>query len=335
MTRVRPVVVAIVVLSALVLGGCAEKGARERAEADTPSSSPEVADPLGDDTWIAYQTDRSGEEGVWLVHPDGTDDHQVMTGLPNALLPDWSPDGTRLAVTTRGGDTEPLMEYDLESDSATELFDCASPCLGDDEPAYSPDGTEIAFSRYLGPIVDDVPSDCSLWVGDLAAGTSRRVSDNGTGCDREYNPRWSPDGERLVYWRQPSADGRTDATAVFTVSADGTSEQRLTDPAMEAGEPDWSPDGDWIVVATRPLAQFDDGVSDLFRIHPDGTGLEQLTDGGVDVRSTQPRYSPDGEWIVFTRVTTSGRTLSALPASGGEPVAITSSGIFTHGTWQP
>ncbi len=313
----------VVVLSALLVGGCAEE------------EGPKAVDRLGGDSWVAYQTDRTGQEGVWLVHPDGTDDHQVITGLPNALLPDWSPDGTHLAVATRGGETEPLMEYDVETDTATEIFGCVAPCLGDDEPAYSPDGKEIAFIRALAPFVDDAPHDCSLWIGDLATGTARRVTDNGSGCDREYNPRWSPDGERFVYWRQPSVDGRTDTTAVFIVAADGTGEQRLTDPAMQAGEADWSPDGEWIVFATRPLAEFEDGVSDLFRIHPDGTDLEQLTHGGADTRSTQPRYTPDGEWIVFTRVTPGSRTLSVLPAAGGEPVAITSRGISTHGVWQP
>ncbi len=236
---------------------------------------------------------------------------------------------------TRGGKTEPLVEYDLEGDASRQLFDCSAPCLGDDEPAYSPDGSTVAFIRYLGPIVDDAPADCSLWVGDRDSGKVRRLTDNGSGCDREYNPRWSPDGERLTYWRAPSADGRTSSTAVYTVAADGSDERRLTKLALEAGEADWSPDGDWIVFATRPLLEFEDGVSNLYRIHADGTGLEQLTTYGADQRATQPHYTPDGAWIVFTSVTASERTLAAIPADGGDAVDITSDGIATHGTWQP
>ena len=53
------------------------------------------------------------------------------------------------------------------------------------------------------------------------------------------------------------------------------------------------------------------------------------------MRATQPRYSRDGKWILFTQVTPRSRTLSALPADGGQAVAITTSGIYTHGTWQP
>ena len=106
---------------------------------------------------------------------------------------------------------------------------------------------------------------------------------------------------------------------------------------MVAGEPDWSPDGNWIVFATHPLHQFQCcEQSNLYRVHPDGSGMEPLTRfEGSELRATQPRYTRDGKWILFTQVTPSSRTLSALPADGGQVVAITTSGIYTHGTWQP
>ena len=54
-------------------------------------------------------------------------------------------------------------------------------------------------------------------------------------------------------------------------------------------------------------------VSNLYRIHPDGSGIEQLTHYATeDLRATQPRYTPDGEWIVFTAVTL-GSTVAAVP----------------------
>ena len=336
---------------AILLAGCssdpettlpaAETSADTSPDASsTTPDSPLAANPFGGDpTWVAYQTDRSGAEGIWLVHPDGGDDHQVATDLPNALLPDWSPDGTHVVMTSRGdGQTEePLFEYDLETDTSRQLFDCTLPCMGDDEPAYSPDGSQVAFIRAMAPIVNDAPSDCSLWIGDRATGKVRPVTSNADPqCEREYNPRWSPDGTQLTYWRQPSMDGTATVTAVFVVNADGTDERRLTDPDIKAGESDWSPDGEWIVFATYPLAQYQSGESHLYRVHPDGTGLEQLTDfTSAELRATQPRYTPDGKWIVFTAVTSSTRSLWAIPSEGGEPVEIAAGGIYTHGTWQP
>jgi hypothetical protein len=72
-------------------------------------------------------------------------------------------------------------------------------------------------------------------------------------------------------------------------------------------------------------------------MHPDGTGMEQLTHYETEgLRATQPRYTPDGQWIVFTAaVREETRSLWAIPAEGGEPIVLTSPGIYTHGAWQP
>jgi Tol biopolymer transport system component len=127
---------------------------------------------------------------VWLVHPDGTEDHALETDLDvSILLPDWSPDGSKLVFTSRGGETEPLYEFDLASEETIQLFECTDTCLGDDEPAYSRDGRSVAFIRYLAPFVGDAPSDCGLWVGDRESGRVRQLTSNKTACDREYFPR--------------------------------------------------------------------------------------------------------------------------------------------------
>jgi hypothetical protein len=73
---------------------------------------------------------------VWLIHPDGTEDHQIATDVPGEqLLPNWSPDGTHLVFTTRGGTTEPLYEYDLETKTSRQLFKCEDPCVPVTVPA--------------------------------------------------------------------------------------------------------------------------------------------------------------------------------------------------------
>jgi Tol biopolymer transport system component len=107
---------------------------------------------------------------------------------------------------------------------------------------------------------------------------------------------------------------------------------------MFGGTADWSPNGQWIVFDTYPLVEFNHvpKISNLYRIHPDGTGLEQLTfNESTDLRATQPRYNPDGKWIIFTSVSPSSRSLWAIPAEGDAPVVIAPGGIYTHGAWQP
>jgi Tol biopolymer transport system component len=345
---VRPIRAWGVVCLALALIACSPgtDGGPSGNRSTRPGSSSENHPFAGDTSWVAYQSIESGSEGIWLVHPDGTGKHQIAADVPGEeKYARWSPDGGRLVFTTRGGETEPLYTYDLATDSFGQLFECRSPCLGDDEPDFSPDGASVAFVRASSPLVMDpgvgelVPSDCGLWVGDVATREVRRLTSNtDPPCDREYFPHWSPDGTQLVYWRAQHADGQATETAVYVINADGSGEQRLTERGMFAGDPDWSPDGEWIVFSTFPLNEFNfvATVSNLYRIHPDGTELEQLTAfNSEEKRATIPHYSPDGDWIVFTLVTEASRELWAMPADGGEPVQITSGGIAVHGSWQP
>lgn len=315
--------------------------AQDASPEGTASGHPFVGDPA----WIAYMTGGAdGFDHLGLIRPDGTEDHAIVVGRSGGqMLPDWSPDGSHLVFTSRGGETEPLYAYDPVTDAERQLFVCEAPCLGDDEPAYSPDGTQVAFIRALTPFVrsddfGDVPSDCGLWIGDLASGEVTQVTSNtDPACDREYEPRWSPDGMQLTYWRDPYVAGKPTGTSVYVIDADGRNERQLTDPALFAGSPDWSPDGEWIVYSTYPLSEFQCcQVSNLYRMRPDGSGVEQLTYNDTHLeRATQPRYTPNGEWILFTQVTPQARSIWAIPASGGEPVVIAPGGTYTHSTWQP
>ena len=68
-----------------------QKVGDDASPSSTTSTSPETL--AGDTAWIAYQTNQSGSEGVWLIHPDRTEDHQIATNGLTVLLPDWSPGG--------------------------------------------------------------------------------------------------------------------------------------------------------------------------------------------------------------------------------------------------
>jgi Tol biopolymer transport system component len=307
------------------------------AAATTAGASPTASDAghpfAGEEAWIAYNTDE-----VRLIHPDGTDDHEVAADVPEEHLhPNWSPDGSRLVFTRRSA-KDILYELDVATDVARVLWPCDGRCLGDDEAVYSPDGSRIAFIRALGPFQDGQPADCSLWLGDPATGEVERLTST-PGCSfRETFPHWSRDGSRLAYYRGVyTQTGATTATALYVLDVATGEETKLTDDALFAGDSDWSADDEWLVFSTYPLNDFQQGrVSDLYRIQPDGTGLEPLTDYGTPgLRATQPRYTPDGEWILFTAVTPQSRELWVMPAQGGDPIVVARGGIRVHGAWQP
>lgn len=143
-----------------------------------------------------------------------------------------------------------------------------------------------------------------------------------------------------MFWRaRQGIDGNPQA-AIFTIRADGQGLRQLTPWPMTAGDPDWSPTGSLIVFTTRPLVDFSSsGESELYTMRPDGSGITQLTHNGPSgARATQPRWTPKGEAILYTRVSQAGlpRYTWLVAADGTTDGPVLQNGpIFTHPVVQP
>ena len=127
--------------------------------------------------------------------------------------PDWYPDGTQLLLTSQT-ETDTLYVLDLETNEARPLWECADPCIGDDEAAWSPDGLQIVFVRAMEPIVDDVPT-CALMIGSPASGEVEQIGPSRSCNDRETFPHWSDDGSHIVYYRAAFDGATAVASAVY------------------------------------------------------------------------------------------------------------------------
>ena len=117
-----------------------------------------------------------------------------------------------------------LYVYDLESDSLRQL---TNDLYADLQPAWSPDGTSLAFSTdRFGTDLDrltTVPNRIGLL--DVASGRIREVP--GFSAAKHLNPQWSPDGRSIYFladpigitnvYRSSTADGSiTQLTNLFT-----------------------------------------------------------------------------------------------------------------------
>jgi Tol biopolymer transport system component len=154
----------------------------------------------------------------------------------------------------------------------------SAPTGRSENPEFSPDGRFIAYERSF-----------SIYVAHLDGSKRRLVARNG------YEPRWSPDGKRLLFTR---SGGDTDA-AIVSVGKEGTSMKELTSGSIDQ-MPAWSPDGSSIVfVRDRQLSQ-------LWTMNMDGSGESRLT-RAPGKEDYGPEWSPDGTAILFTRHMSYGR----------------------------
>jgi Tol biopolymer transport system component len=302
--------------------------------------------PIGGRGWIAYQAPSGSiPDRVFLVHVDGSGEHEIARRLPGSVAhPDFSRDGSHLVfdqLASGDGNNSQVFVANADGSNIRHIAPCAPPtCLDRYAPSWSPDGKQLAISSDGGRLTATGPTRFGLAIVDVASQRVRPIVENSATAGQDLFPRWSPDGKRLVFWRDRSSTDGSVKTAVFTVKADGSGLRRLTPWSMKAADPDWSPDGSLILFDTHPLFEFSQGAeSELYTMRPDGSGMHALTAFGADgPRSTQPRWTPDGNAILYTRLSQSDlpRHIWVITADGSVDVPVlTSKTIYTHPVLQP
>ncbi|MDO0917179.1 amidohydrolase family protein [Streptomyces sp. DT2A-34] len=140
--------------------------------------------------------------------------------------PQFSLDGSRLVVCAYRGGGFHLWTLRPDGTGLRQLTDGP---WDDRGPAWSPDGTRIAFaSERGGDTVTGAPY--RIWVVDVRTGTPTRLTgrpgQQGPGQDgrwEDFDPAWSPDGQRVLFVRAAvTATGTLHATTLASVAADGS-----------------------------------------------------------------------------------------------------------------
>jgi Tol biopolymer transport system component len=227
---------------------------------------------------LVFQSDRSGQTGLFTITLDGTGLQPVTASGVVATEPRWSPNGqsvafvhrtstsTSIAVQPRGG----LTVRDLVSISLPEGV------LG---PQWGPDGGHLVYARGAPR------SRMSIHVVGLD-GSDREVTAPG---GLALFPSWSSDGQTLAF--QLQKDG---PRQIWVVPAAGGEARRVSTGTAELSHPQWSPrDDDRILVVVD---------HDNLAVLSVGKGtLEPLTHFDESTRGLDyPSWSPDGTKVYFS-----------------------------------
>jgi Tol biopolymer transport system component len=271
------------------------------------AASPAQATFPGPNGKIAFTSERNGDPDIWVMNPDGsgqvgltgqgTDDRSpawaphgrdiaftqggalfamdaeggsVRRVTPESVyagLPAWSPDGESLAYADFA-----IYVIDASGDGTPRAISNVNPPESHASPDWSPGGETIAFSR--GAAYGDRYSSgqySTLTLVDPAGTTETPLTNDTAWIDTA--PSFSPDGETIVFARQPNPCCGTLLADLYTIPVGGGTPTQLTDtPDVREGQPVWSPDGTRIAFAAHA-----EGNTDIYVMNADGTGRQRLT----------------------------------------------------------
>jgi Tol biopolymer transport system component len=198
-----------------------------------------------------------------------------------------------------------------------------TPAVRELDPAWSPDGTRIAFASK-----PDANTSSDIWVMNEDGSGRRRLTQSfGGPIDRQ--PAWSPDGSSIAWTRSVPSEGVSD---IWVMNAGGGEKRPVVKaPAGSyAGSPAWSPDGQRIAFASDRKG----GFPDIWTIRPNGSGLRRVT-SSPEIEGN-PAWSPDGASLAFERWKGGGTKLYTVQENGqNEQLVPHGSGSAEQPAWSP
>ena len=293
----------------------------------TTSTTASATQPGNNGRIVFSRIDENGLHQLWTANPDLSAAHQLSHLNANSGWPGWAPDASRIAFDSDRSDPDPT-DTDFVNDVFTMRADGSDVRKLTDsvgfsgDPAYSPDGTSIAFDADRGIASGDPDfSALRVYVMRTDGSGTRAVTTPQVGSS-DTEPRFSPDGQKLLFTRyrggpnydQPSRHARF-TSAVFTVNLDGSGEQRVTGWGHMTGQADWSPDGSRIVYEAACCLT----SGGIYSVRADGSGFTAIVNGhgitgvgngngtGSILNSLQwdgyydPVWSPDGTKLIAGR----------------------------------
>jgi dipeptidyl aminopeptidase/acylaminoacyl peptidase len=216
---------------------------------------------------------------------------QLTNNTARDTRPTWSPDGTGLAfMSNRGlGDNEDIYvmnAVDTNGDNNGEnLKRLTKHAADEDYPAWSPNGTRIAFQSHR---VDDSARKIFVIKPKPEGKRNRPVNLTRSSGD-DITPSWSPDGTVIAFAssRGLSFDSEVGFfdPEIYLMALDGTNQIPLTENQAISDTPVWSPDGSKIafVRSVSPTDEFD-----IFVMGSDGSSPGNITNS-----SASSDFDPD------------------------------------------
>ena len=312
-------------------GGYVERNVLYVARGDgsqARSLSVSAADPWGAPVWapkggrLAYASERTGQ--IEMIAVDGSGRRRVTHEFADSVLIPfaWPGDADRILYTAA---VAPENSHIWTMSPAGTGFKRLTRSRRDEgDPAWSPDGRRIAFTRWFAPNEHLSPIGAIYTI--RPDGTHEKHLLGGPkAVYGASGPAWSPDGKRLAFVRT-SLD--FEDFELFVADVDGNHARRIAD-RIDSTKPAWSPDG-------RRIAYLSEGM--IVLVNPNSRRKTRRTpDPAVVTDCSDLAWSPDGRRFALAcddpNTETGPGGIYVMNIDGSELHRVVTGG--TSPTWSP
>ncbi len=261
------------------------------------------------DSSIVFVKGSNYRKDLFIMDYDGENLRKVTKHSALIVSPDCSADGKSVIFSSNRTWDHDLYRLDFED---MRIF----PANGreitrsvnlDTAPRWSPDGSEVAFSR-----------DGDIYIASPSGEILRRLT---VSKDIDTSPAWSPDGRELVF--VSDAGGMPN---LYVMSSDGKNRRKITYGGYNT-DPSWSRNS---YVNRIAFVSTQGSESDIYTISPDGTGKMRLTSSG---NNEHPSWSPNGYYITFSSGKKNKRRIYMMYLNGENKTMLSRQSDSSFSTW--
>ncbi len=285
---------------------------------------------------IAFVSDRSGNDQIWMMDKDGLNQQQLTHGSAVAAWPDWNLNNDQIVFWSHNAETQKYAIKQVNTDNG-ELKTLVESLEMLDRPSYHPAGEYIAY----GAVTE---GNWDIWLVNTNGSEKVRLS---SAPEMESNPLWSPDGKILAYKTAPITGEYNLTSQNFMTFERGYEQPKVFkwNGPESVQMNSWSPDGTQITYTAEVIsdASGEDRVSYVAMISDlsleDNQAIARnntILSQNCTLGDRGPVFSPDGREIVFWAWDTSyAATLWLVDLDTLQPRQLTTNGSAMYPQWSP